>query len=276
MTGSSNNQSVVPNGNILLGGTGSSRSVIILPFGFDPGSATITLTVTDPAGLSASTSFVLSIGGAPSIAAPSNQSIAQDTSTGQLIVTVADSETPANALIVTATSSNVALVSPSNILLGGSGTLRTVLVSPTAGRTGSATITLTVEDSDGLTASASFLLTVTTTVAGETFAMVLVQGFNLITFTGPDAATPSQFAELIGSGRVGGIFRFNGVSQLFDSFFVNAPTFVNSLFNLTSRDPLFVLITPGPQIVLELPALTDPNPNRVVSLFDGWTLVGYT
>ena len=250
--------------------------MIILPFGFDPGSATITLTVTDPAGLSASTSFVLSIGGAPSIAAPSNQSIAQDTSTGQLIVTVADSETPANALIVTATSSNVALVSPSNILLGGSGTLRTVLVSPTAGRTGSATITLTVEDSDGLTASASFLLTVTTTVAGETFAMVLVQGFDLITFTGPDAATPSQFAELIGSGRVGGIFRFNGVSQLFDSFFVNAPTFVNSLFNLTSRDPLFVLITPGPQIVLELPALTDPNPNRVVSLFDGWTLVGYT
>ncbi|MCZ6544144.1 MAG: hypothetical protein O6913_00370, partial [Chloroflexi bacterium] len=144
---------------------------------------------------------------------------------------------------------------------------------------GSATITLTVEDGDGLTASGSFLLTVTadtTPAGGDTFPMILVQGFNLITFTGPDGATPRQFAELIGTGRVGGIFRFNGVSQSFDSFFLSAPTFVNSLFNLTSRDPIFVLITPGPQIVLELPALTNPNPNRVVSLFNGWTLVGYT
>ena len=249
VTASSNDQSVIPNGNILLGGTGSSRSVIILPFGFNPGSATITLTVTDAGGLTATTSFVLSIGGAPSINVPSDQSIAQDTSTGSLPFIVSDSTTPATSLFVTAASSDPTLVPAANILFGGSGLLRAVLVSPTAGRTGTVTITLTVEDGAGLTASASFLLTVTadtTPAGGDTFPMILVQGFNLITFTGPDGATPRQFAELIGTGRVGGIFRFNGVSQLFDSFFLSAPTFVNSLFNLTSRDPLFVLITPRP------------------------------
>src|SRR5262249_46552612 len=46
------------------------------------------------------------------------------------------------------------------IVLGGSGSNRTVTITPVSGQTGSATITLTVTDGGGLTATSSFTVTV--------------------------------------------------------------------------------------------------------------------
>jgi len=47
-----------------------------------------------------------------------------------------------------------------NIALGGSGANRNITLTPVAGQTGSATITVTVQDQGGKTASDTFLLTV--------------------------------------------------------------------------------------------------------------------
>ncbi len=58
-------------------------------------------------------------------------------------------------------SSNPALVSASGIVLGGSGADRTVMVTPKKYRTGTAVITLTVTDAGGLTATDTFVVTVT-------------------------------------------------------------------------------------------------------------------
>lgn len=47
LTGSSSNTSLVPNGNIVFGGTGANRTVTVTPISGNTGTATITVTVTD-------------------------------------------------------------------------------------------------------------------------------------------------------------------------------------------------------------------------------------
>lgn len=47
LTGSSSNTSLVPNGNIVFGGTGANRTVTVTPISGNTGTATITITVTD-------------------------------------------------------------------------------------------------------------------------------------------------------------------------------------------------------------------------------------
>ena len=76
--------------------------------------------------------------------------------------TVGDAETPASSLAVSASSSNTALVpnTAAALALGGSGSSRTLVVTPAANQSGSATITVTVSDGS-LTASRTFTLTVT-------------------------------------------------------------------------------------------------------------------
>src|SRR5688500_14993275 len=72
---------------------------------------------------------------------------------------VGDAESHPDALFVRATSSDPTLLPDEAITLGGSGSTRAIYVTPAAGRTGKATVTLSV--SDGLTSSsASYELTV--------------------------------------------------------------------------------------------------------------------
>lgn len=95
----------------------------------------------------------------PTISNIANQTIAEDTATAALAFPIGDSETAAAALTVSGSSSNPTLVPNGNITFGGSGANRTVIVTPAANRSGSATITVTV--SDGLdTAQDTFLLSV--------------------------------------------------------------------------------------------------------------------
>lgn len=90
-----------------------------------------------------------------------DRSVAAGQSTGAIPFTVGDAETPAGSLVVSAASSNTTLVPTSAIVLGGSGSSRTVSVTPAAGQSGMATITLMVADAGGLTATDTFVLTVT-------------------------------------------------------------------------------------------------------------------
>jgi hypothetical protein len=60
VTASSSDQRVVPNGNITLGGSGSNRTIAVLPGANQGGAAIITVTVNDGHGATASDTFVLS------------------------------------------------------------------------------------------------------------------------------------------------------------------------------------------------------------------------
>ena len=163
LSGTSSNATLVPNANITFGGgTGANRNVVITPAAGESGTATITVTVSDGA-LTASTNFVLTVNAAntpPTITAIGPQSTNENTPTGPIAFTIGDAETPPSGLTLSGTSSNATLVPNANITFGGgTGANRNVVITPAAGESGTATITVTVSDG-ALTASTNFVLTV--------------------------------------------------------------------------------------------------------------------
>lgn len=146
VTAVSDNPVLVPNepAYLALAGTGKQRTLTITPVPGREGLATIQLTVRDGQGFESSVSFRVYVG-EPSISSLPNQVSPTNTVLGPLSFTVQDAETP-NQLVVTAGSSNEALVPSGNILLSGTGSQRTVRVVPAPDVSGTATITLTVSD----------------------------------------------------------------------------------------------------------------------------------
>ena len=65
VSGTSSNPTLIPDGNILLGGNGSNRTVNLLPARGQSGSATITISVTNRTQLGVSTSFEVSVSSEP-------------------------------------------------------------------------------------------------------------------------------------------------------------------------------------------------------------------
>jgi hypothetical protein len=185
LSATSSNALLVPNGNIAFSGTGANRTVSVTPAANQSGSATITITVSDGS-LSASDTFVLTVNpvnDSPSISNIADVTIAENTSTAAIAFTVNDVEEPAG-LTLSASSTNTSLVPLANILFGGSGTSRTVTVTPAASQSGSATIAVTV--SDGVaTASDTFVLTVTAVNDPPTISDIADQTTNEDTATGP-------------------------------------------------------------------------------------------
>lgn len=163
VTATSSNTTLVPNGNVVLGGSGASRTVTVTPATGVNGTVTITLTVQDGNGGTSTDTFVVTVNGsntAPTISDVSDTTIGQNGSTGAIGFTVGDGQTSVDALTVTATSSNTTLVPNGNIVFGGSGANRTVTVTPASGQTGTVTITLTVQDGEGATSTDTFVVNV--------------------------------------------------------------------------------------------------------------------
>ncbi|MDY7225341.1 tandem-95 repeat protein [Hyalangium sp. s54d21] len=159
VTTTSSNTALVPNApaSLVLGGSGTSRTLSVVPAANASGSTTITLSVSDGSATT-STTFtvdVTAVNDTPTLSSVDNQTIAEDSSTGDLAFTVGDVETAADSLTVTATSSNTALVpnDPASLVLGGSGTSRTLNVVPAANANGSTTITLSVSDGSATTST---------------------------------------------------------------------------------------------------------------------------
>jgi hypothetical protein len=152
VSAASSNTALVPAASITLGGSGASRTIKVKPVTGKSGSAKITLTASDGV-LKSTRSFTVTANTAPTISALASRTIAKNGTTGSLSFKIADRETTATRLKITKASSNLALVPLANIVIGGSGGTRTVKVTPAAGKTGSARITITV--SDGVRASST-------------------------------------------------------------------------------------------------------------------------
>ncbi len=96
---------------------------------------------------------------APTIGAIANVSTTTGTATPAISFTLADGETPAYAIWLSASSDNQTLLPNANVVLGGSGGARTITLTPAPNQTGTATISLTASDSI-LTTTRAFVLTV--------------------------------------------------------------------------------------------------------------------
>jgi hypothetical protein len=97
----------------------------------------------------------------PQIVAPANQTIPEDSATAESPFTIGDMESPASALVVTAFSSDPALVPDASITLSGSDSNRFITVTPLPNQHGVATINLRVTDPDNGVSVASFSVNVT-------------------------------------------------------------------------------------------------------------------
>jgi hypothetical protein len=158
----SSNQALIPDANLRLGGSGTSRALLLTPAANENGAATITLTVSDGA-TNLSTTFLVTVAAAndlPNISAIPAQSFPEDT-VAEIPFTVSDLESSPDNLIFSAMSSNPALVAPENIVFSGSGSNWVLRILPLTNQFGRATITLSVTDEAGGTASESFVFSVT-------------------------------------------------------------------------------------------------------------------
>ena len=97
----------------------------------------------------------------PEISPILDQTINEDSVAGPILFTVRDAETQVDLLKVSASSTNLSLTPATGLALGGTGTNRTITITPAADQSGQSKVTVTVEDSGGLTSTTSFVLIVT-------------------------------------------------------------------------------------------------------------------
>jgi hypothetical protein len=125
--------------------------------------------VTDPDGKTAVSTFKLTVTpveDAPTISAIADQQTTTGKSVGPIAFTVGDVETTADNLLVKAASSNTQLVPDTGLILDGVGANRTLTINPSASvSSGTAKITVVVLDAADKTATTTFTLTVTASVA---------------------------------------------------------------------------------------------------------------
>jgi subtilisin-like proprotein convertase family protein len=160
-TSSANNPpDLIPAGNLVLGGSGTNRTVTITPTANEYGTSLITLSVTDGINRS-STSFPLTVNFVnqpPTITGLSDQTLAAN-QVLQLPFRVSDAETPASNLVVNATSSDSSI---GTVAVSGTDTARTLIFRP-SGTQGSTTLSVTAFDGQ-LTTTNSLVVTVTPAV----------------------------------------------------------------------------------------------------------------
>ena len=167
VTVATSNPTYLPLSGLVLAGTGASRTVTLFPANGQSGTATVTLTVTDGAGLSASTSFAVSSTGltAPTITTIPAQNLTGGSASPAIPFTVTDPAVTTLVLQASVTPSG-ALVAADCAFSGASGS-RFLVITPPAAASGAFQVTVTVIDANGMSASTTFTATVTPASPGS-------------------------------------------------------------------------------------------------------------
>ena len=190
LTRGSDNQSVVPTGNIVFGGSGSSRTATITPAENAHGSATISIIVTDGGGLTVTRTFLLTVDpvndGATISAIPSqvtNQDVPIDVQ-----VTVGDVDDDVDNISIAAGWNPIGVLT-SVVDLTGSGMVRMLRITPNPSASGIATVNVTPLDPDFAGTATQFSITVNNAI-----------GPNAITWNGNGPGQIVSVAENTATG----------------------------------------------------------------------------
>ena len=165
VSATSSHPHIVPHPQVNYVSPSDSGALVIAPLPDTNGTAVITVSVVDGQAINGTNtqSFAVSVrpfNNPPVILSLPERAVLQAPKPLQIVFTVMDAETPASALMVTAESSDAAILPISNLLLSANGTQRTLTVIPVPGRTG--LVTLRIEVSDGeATVSSSFEVLIT-------------------------------------------------------------------------------------------------------------------
>jgi len=207
LRGISSTPGVISDSNVSFGGSGANRTLTVNATA-QTGSSMITAWVIDSGGKSNSTSFtvtVLPLNTAPIISSIPPTNTLVDTAGPAIAFTISDLETTAASLTLSGSSANPGLVPNGNIVFGGSGSNRTVTLTPASGQTGVAPVTITVSDGTN-TASSIFPLMVVAS-AGVIF-------YEPFTYANGSILTNSGFLWNNRSGTLGECETTNGQLQI--------------------------------------------------------------
>ena len=144
---SSSNEDIIPNSNISIDGDGTVRTITVKPQTNATGSVDITVTV-DDGEQETSNTFTITIGASndpPTISEIAAQSTEEDTPI-TIDITVEDTETIADELLLTVKSHNTELISDTDMSVSGSGKNRTITIIPLHNTHGETTLTVSVSD----------------------------------------------------------------------------------------------------------------------------------
>lgn len=142
---------------------GTSWVVQVAPATGLTGSADVVVLATDATGQTASAHVaveVLPVNDSPTITLIADVEVAPAHPSEPVAFGIVDAETPADKLGLRVESSDAAVVDPADVVFGGSGTNRTLVVTARGSAPAEATLTVTVSDPEGATASTTFRVVV--------------------------------------------------------------------------------------------------------------------
>jgi len=146
---------------------------------------------------------------APTVSAIAAKAGDQDTVIGPIDFSIGDKETDAAALTVSVTADGVSVVPADGITIAGSGTARTITLTPLEAATGTVNVSIAVADPQGATTTRTFGVTVNAKPASvrEWSLAIFAKAendeasvMNGYTFA-QDADDPAIYEPLIGTGE---------------------------------------------------------------------------
>jgi len=162
LTATSSNPMLVDSDGVFFEGSGSNRTVAVMPKPGQLGTALITVTVTDGQSASASRAFQLTVlpqNTSPTISPIAHQHTIINVPADPIPFSVGDLESDPDALSVRVNSANLVLLPNDQISVTGTGANRILHLTPAQNQTGVAAITVQVSDGI-LTSNVVFAITV--------------------------------------------------------------------------------------------------------------------
>lgn len=156
----SSNPDLVPDGGWVLGGTGTNRTLSIMPISGAIGESYINITVLDDFGDSTEASLLFQVYEEPPTLSGLSGELALYPGQTSLdyVLTVSDDHTPASAISVTATSSDPGIIAPGELELTGTDATRTLRIHSSSTSQGDVNVTVTAKDEVGASTTAQLLV----------------------------------------------------------------------------------------------------------------------
>ncbi|UXI66435.1 Ig-like domain-containing protein [Tahibacter amnicola] len=212
LSASSSNTGIVPQGGLVVNGTGADRTLTITPAQDAFGTVTITLTAQDPVaggtnGVATLTLTINPVNDVPFVIAPGNTTAPENGATASLFFAMSDIETTPAQLVLSFDSTNPALLPPAAFAVTGNGAIRSLVATPLPNASGSATVTMTVADPQGAMRSATFAIDVPAATVNADLQVTVGNGRDWVTVdqpatwtihvhnAGPDAITGARLRD---------------------------------------------------------------------------------